>query len=327
MTDAIMDVAARCGVDEGVVRRVLCSRLEDLHPDIVAAVLRAAREMGLTGLRRKGRLGILYAEESGRGLTHPFFSPILNAIWEEAAAHAYDINFISRHGGELGPCDDLDGLLMVCVNYAAPEIRELAASGVPCVTIDHIYRRVPAVLSDNETGVQKLVEYAISRGHRRIAFIHGHNNSVVTRARIQQFYNTMEYYGLPVPEGFVLEGRYDNIGLTRELTLRLLRLPQRPTCVLLPDDMSYLGAQEAARELEMDIPGDISFVGYDGVALIQKLNPRLTTIRQDTESMGRTAARLLIDLIEHPESAKHKPLVLPVEFMPGGTVAQLPAES
>ena len=216
-------------------------------------------------------LGILYAEESGRGLTHPFFVLILDAIKEEAASRGYDITFM--HPGADEDCAEhcrrggIDGVCMVCLDFRAPQFKALAESGIPCVTIDHIYKRVPAVLSDNETGVQKLVEYAIKKGHRRIAFIHGHDNSVVTRTRVSQFHNTMAYHDLPVPPEYLKQGLYDAIGLTRKLVLELLRLPERPTCILLPDDVAYLGAQEAAWEMNLRIPEDIAFGGYDGIPL------------------------------------------------------------
>lgn len=269
-------------------------------------------------------LGILYAEESGRGLTHPFFVLILNAIKGEAASRGYDITFIH-------PCADedcaehcrrggIDGVCMVCLDFRAPQFKALAESGIPCVTIDHIYKRVPAVLSDNETGVQKLVEYAIKKGHRRIAFIHGHDNSVVTRTRISQFNNTMAYHDLPVSQAYIRQGLYDDIGLTRKLVLELLRLPERPTCILLPDDVAYLGAQEAAWEMNLRIPEDISFCGYDGIPLTQAMSPRLTTIRQSSEDIGRTAARRLIELIEAPGTASRKPTIFPVELVEGGTI-------
>lgn len=272
-------------------------------------------------------LGILYAEESGRGLTHPFFVLILNAIKDEAASRGYDITFI--HPGTDEDCAEhcrrggIDGVCMVCLDFRAPQFKALAESGIPCVTIDHIYKRVPAVLSDNETGVQKLVEYAIKKGHRRIAFIHGHDNSVVTRTRISQFNNTMTYHDLPVPQAYIKQGLYDAIGLTRKLVLELLRLPERPTCILLPDDVAYLGAQEAAWEMNLRIPEDISFCGYDGIPLTQAMSPRLTTIRQSSEDIGRTVARRLIELIEAPETASRKPTIFPVELVEGGTIGEV----
>ena len=279
------------------------------------------------GIRRN--LGILYQEESSKGLTHPFFILILNAVREEAEARGYDVTLIHHpldgteeslagHVRRIG----LDGLCLICTAFSHPQIQELMHSGLPCVTVDHVFKGMPAVLSDNETGVRKLVEYAISRGHRRIAFVHGHNNSLVTRTRISQFRNTMAYHELPVPEDYLREGRYHDIGNTRKIVTELLRLPEPPTCILLPDDMCYFGAQEAARDCGLRIPQDISFAGYDGIPLTQTLTPRLTTIRQNCEKMGKVAAERLTDLIEHPDTASRKPTIYPVELVEGETVAE-----
>ena len=279
-------------------------------------------------LRRN--LGILYQEDSDRGLEHPFFVLILNAFIKEAKARNYDVTLIhhplegkeeslAEHARRSGT----DGICLVCTDFGHPRISELMASGLPCVTVDHLFKGTPAVLSDNETGIRRLVEYAISRGHRRIAFIHGHNNSLVTRTRISQFRNTMEFHHLPVPEEYIREGKYHDIGGTRNRVAELLRLPEPPTFILLPDDMSYIGAQEAAWDCGFRIPQDISFAGYDGIPLTQALVPRLTTIRQNCDKMGRVAAERLIDLIEHPDTAYRKPTIYPVELLEGETVAGL----
>ena len=279
-------------------------------------------------LEKTHNLGVLYADESARGLTHPFFVLILNALKAEAEALGYNVLFIRP--GQPGEDVDYvqrcresgaDGVCLVCVDFKSPAIRTLVESDIPCLTVDHFFKNVPAVLSDNETGVQKIVDYAISRGHKRIAFIHGHDNSIVTRTRISQFHSIMTYHGLAVPEEYVRMGLYSDVRLTRKIVLELLSLPERPTCILLPDDMPYLGAQEAAREMGMRIPEDISFAGYDGIPLTQALSPKLTTIRQSSEDMGRTAAKRLVDLIEQPETASRKPVVFPVTLVEGGTIA------
>ena len=282
-------------------------------------------------IRNPHSLGIIYAEESGKGLTHPYFALILDAFKQEAEAHGYNITFINHNGtlrngnSYLECCRNslVDGVCMVCVNFESPEIRELIDSEVPCVTIDHMFRHHPAVLSDNETGLQKLVEYAISRGHRRIAFIHGHNNSIVTRTRIQQFCNVMSYHNLPVPPEYMREGLYNDIGLTRKLVKEMLQLPERPTCILLPDDMAYLGAQDAARDLGLHIPEDISFAGYDCIPLSQAITHRLTTIRQSCGDLGKVAALRLVQLIQNPDTAKKTPSIFPVELVEGGTIGKI----
>ena len=264
----------------------------------------------LDDARRTHSLGVLFMDESAKGLTHPFFASVLNAFKIAAEARGYDVTFINhRIGGDiltyLEYCRyrKLDGVCIACIDFEDPQVAELVKSNIPCVTVDHIYRRIPAVLSDNEHGVQRLVEYAIAMGHKKIAMIHGHNNSVVTRTRIRQFYQTMQFHNLPVPEDYVKSGLYSDIEMTRGIVRELLRLPDRPSCILLPDDLCYLGAQEAARELGLRIPEDVSFAGYDGIALTQALRPQLTTIHQDSAQMGRLAAEQLIRAVKDPRSA------------------------
>ena len=282
-----------------------------------------------TGFQKPLRLGIVYQEESGRGLTHPFFVLILDAFKQRAEEMGCEVTFINSHiaGHDMDYADycrmsRLDGVCLVCADFAAPRVKALVEAGLPCLTVDHLFKRVPAVLSDNETGMRKLVDYAVSCGHRRIAFVHGHNNSVVTRTRIQQFKNTMAIHGLPVPEEYVRESEYHNISLTRRMVRELLTMEHRPTCIMLPDDISYLGAQDAARENSLRIPDDISFAGYDGIPITQALRPRLTTIRQDSPQMGRLAAEHLIRVVKDPKTASKLPVILPVELVEGGTIGK-----
>ena len=280
--------------------------------------------------RRTHSLGVLFMDESAKGLTHPFFASVLNAFKMAAEAGGYDVTFINhRIAGDiltyLEYCRyrKLDGVCIACIDFEDPQVAELVKSNIPCVTVDHIYRRIPAVLSDNEHGVQRLVEYAIAMGHKKIAMIHGHNNSVVTRTRIGQFYQTMQFHSLSVPEDYVRSGLYGDIEMTRGLGGELLRLPDRPSCILLPDDLCYLGAQEAARELGLRIPEDVSFAGYDGIPVMQSIKPRLTTVRQKSDEIGMEAARLLIAKIEDPGSVGWMPVFVPVELLEGGTVGRV----
>lgn len=88
----------------------------------------------------------------------------------------------------------------------------------------------------------------------------------------------------------------------------------------MPDDIAYIGARDAAWELGLRIPQDISFAGYDGLSIGQTLEPKLTTIRQDCERIGVTAIQTLIRQIDHPKAGRQVPQVLPVEFLAGGTI-------
>ena len=328
MAGTIKDVAERCGLPLVTVKRVLDDGMQDITDRTRRRVLRAARAEGYTVEHRTHNLGMIFRDENAKGLTHPFFAAMLNTFKSEAETRGYDVTFVN-HGTDgmtyLEHCRyrNVDGVCLACLDFTTPEVSELVESDIPCITVDHRFDNVPAVLSDNENGVHLLVDYAASMGHRRIAFIHGHNNSIVTSTRIAQFYSAMEYHGLKLPDGYVRAGLYNEIGMVRGMIIDLLRMPERPTCILLPDDSCYFGAQEAAQALGLRIPDDISFCGYDGIALTQALRPQLTTIHQDSEAIGRECARRLIYDIENPGKGSKKPTIFPVRLLKGGTVARL----
>ena len=132
----------------------------------------------------------------------------------------------------------------------------------------------------------------------------------------------MEYHGLPVPEGYVRQGRYDDGESVRGHVRALLDMDERPSCILLPDDAAYYGALEAVRERGLRVPEDVSLAGYDGVRSVQVVHPRLTTIRQDSDAMGRQAAQRLIDYIVHPATAQRDPVLIPSELLEGESMGK-----
>lgn len=333
MSVTIKDVARVCGLSISTVSKVFNG-----YPDISEATRRqvtdAAREIGYKPnalaralkTNRSYNLGVLFVDENVSGLTHPFFAAVLNAFKAEAELRGYDITFINHNIGTmemtyLEHCRyrNVDGVCLACVDFYSAEVVELVNGDIPCVTIDHVFGNRPAIISDNLNGIRMLVERAVALGHRRIAYIHGQRNSSVTEDRIRGFYRAMQASGIAVPEGYMIPGRYDDVEGICVNMRRLLDRPDRPTCILLPDDASYFGALEYLRNRGLSIPGDVSIAGYDGVRSVQAMRPRLTTVRQDSAAMGREAAGRLIDLIEHPHIANNDPVLIPCELLEGET--------
>ena len=119
-------------------------------------------------------------DERQSGLTHEYFSAVLDSFKVEAEKHGYDITFINhnisgRSMSYLEHCRyrNVDGVVIACVNFYDPQVVELVNSEVPVVTIDHVFNNRMAILSDNVSGLKALVRQAWACGHRRIAFIHG----------------------------------------------------------------------------------------------------------------------------------------------------------
>ena len=336
MSVTIKDVARCCGLSISTVSKVFNG-----YPDISEAtrrqVMDAAREIGYRPnalaralkTNRSYNLGVLFVDDNISGLTHPFFAAVLNAFKAESERQGYDITFINHNIGTmemtyLEHCRyrNVDGVCLACVDFYSREVVELVESGIPCVTIDHMFPNHPSIISDNLNGIHMLVDRAVALGHRRIAYIHGQRNSLVTENRIRGFKRAMEYHALAIPEGYLRQGRYDDPESMRPHIEALVNRPDRPTCLLLPDDAAYIGTLETLREMGLRVPEDISVAGYDGVSAMQAIRPRLATVRQDSDAMGREAAKRLIDHIVHPASASCDPVLIPSEIMEGESLGR-----
>ena len=324
----IRDISRKCGLSVSTVSKAL-NGYSDVSEKTRNLIIETARELGYIPnaharalkTNRTYNIGILFVDDQNNGLTHQFFSHVLNGIKSEAENNGYNITFINRRWGAqtitlLQNCKfrRIEGVCIACVEPDDPEVQQLAASDVPVVSIDHIFKDRGCVLSDNRNDMAELVRYVHSMCHKKIAYIHG-TDSYVTRQRIKGYVETMKELGLEVRGEYMLESLYTNPLTTRIATEKLLQLEDRPTCILLPDDVSAYGAVEAIREAGLRIPYDISIAGYDGVLFDRLMSPRLTTVRQDADRIGREAAKLLIYNIENASQPRMEPVVIKGELV------------
>ena len=322
---SLKDLAKECGVSVATVSKALNDQ-----PDISAAtrerVRAAAHRMGYLPnaaarslkTNRTYNLGVLFVDERQSGLTHEYFSAVLDSFKVEAEKHGYDITFINhnisgRSMSYLEHCRyrNVDGVVIACVNFYEPQVVELVNSEVPVVTIDHVFNNRMAILSDNVFGLKALVRQAWACG------------PAVTENRVAGFYQACEELGLKIPEAYVREGIYHDADRCAAETKALLELPQPPTCIIFPDDFSALGGYNAISEAGLSIPEDISVMGYDGIYLSRVVKPQLVTYQQNTTALGRTAADKLIELIEHPRVTLPEQIRVSGKLLDGGSVSIL----
>lgn len=331
---SMKDIARRCGVSVATVSKAL-NGLPDIGEDTRQRICAAAAEMGyMTNsaaralkTKRTYNLGVLFVDERRSGLSHEYFSSILEGFKQEAEAHGYDITFINSNVGDqpisyLRHCRyrGLDGVLIACVDFHDPRVVELVQSNIPVVTIDHVFPDRQAILSDNVDGLEALVHYAYDKGHRRIAFLHGEDTSV-TKGRLTGFYKACEELGISVPPEYVISCVYHDPDRCREATNQLLQLPEKPTCIIFPDDYSFIGGLNAILEAGLRMPEDISALGYDGINLARIMN--LTTYTQKAMIIGRTSAERLIALVEGNASHRLEPIMIHGGLMEGVSVKTL----
>lgn len=334
---SMKDISRECGVSIATVSKALNNHT-DIGEETKAHIRRVAKEMGYfpnssaraLKTNRTYNIGVLFVDEAQSGLTHDFFSNVLDSFKRTVESKGYDITFINASGSGRGSNSYLehcryrgfDGVVAACVNFYDPAVEELIKSDIPIVTIDHLFNNRVAVMSDNVKGMKDLFTYVYEQGHRKIAYIHG-ADSAVTRSRLSSFYKTAEEFGISIPDEYVREAAYRDTVSTREETLKLLDLPDPPTCILYPDDFASFGGINAVKERGLEIPQDISLAGYDGIRVGRHIEPQLTTLRQDTEVIGAKAGECLINLIERPKTTLIEQVVVEGMVYPGKTVGRI----
>lgn len=334
---SMKDIATACGVSVATVSKALNGH-KDIGVETKEHIKQKAKEMGYfpnsaakaLKTRRSYNIGVLFAVDDHSGLTHDYFAYVLDSLKCTVEARGYDITFIN--GSSVRPnkmsylehCRyrGFDGVVIANTQFSRPEVMELVQSDIPSVTIDHLFNNVSAVMSDNVKGMRDLFQYVYEKGHRRIAYIHGADSSV-TRSRLASFYKTAAELGIEVPDEYIGAAAYRDTNAAYIETERLLDLKDRPTCILYPDDFACFGGINAINERGLRIPNDISVAGYDGIRIGRHVEPKLTTVKQDTARLGQMAAEKLLSLIEHPKTTIIEQIIVEGEVYPGGSVGTM----
>lgn len=335
----IQELSARCGVSVSTVSKAL-NGYSDISTKTKDLVIKTANEMGYfpnanaraLKMKKTYNIGVLFNTYTNMGLRNDYFAHILSAFKEEAALNGYDITFIEHHIGRrkmtyLEHCQfrHFDGVCIVCEDFETDEVIKLVNSGIPMVTIDYAFQKSYSIISDNYNGMKKLVQFIMKQGHKKIAYIHG-MKTLVTRNRLDGYYDALKEGQISVNEKYTVEGHYRNPILTEELTNKLLQLADRPTCIIAPDDYSAVGVISAIRKNGLQVIKDVSVAGYDGMDVQQLIGAKLTTVKQEREDIGRTAAKKLIDLIEYPEENRLDTIFLKQTLLIGNSVKNLLGE-
>jgi LacI family transcriptional regulator, galactose operon repressor len=219
----------------------------------------------------------------------------------------------------------LDGLLSISLCPPEADLDRFAAAEMPVVLVDYPHERMPAVHVDDVAGGRLATEHLLELGHERIAFLgdfehnyHGFTSSAMRRVGYQE---ALLAAGLEVDPELVrraTHGREPAAALTREL----LDLADPPTAVFAASDTQAMGVLEAADEIGVDVPGDLSLVGYDDIEIARYAG--LTTIAQPLEESGAIGAHLLLGALDGEGASGRQ---LPVRLVVRNTTAGCPDRS
>ncbi|MED0686430.1 LacI family DNA-binding transcriptional regulator [Anoxybacillus ayderensis] len=328
MSPTIYDIAKKAGVSITTVSKVL-NNYPDISDKTRKKILRTIEEIGYHPnsharalmTKKYWTIGVVFIEALGVGIKHPFFSAVIESFRKKVGELGYDLLLLSPHAenGRKNYLDRLlsrgvDGIIVVSPQQFSKEIEELIDHDIPSVFIDINSKNVSVVSSDNYYGSQLVIDYLYSLGHRKIAHIAGASETFAGSERLKGFLDAVKKYSLEIPKSYIVDGGYFDVTGGEIAMNKLLALPERPTAVYVAGDMMALGAIQSIKKHGLSIPKNISVVGFDDIQLASLSDPKLTTIRQNTELIGMQAANILVEQINRKKKIPMN-ITVPVELV------------
>lgn len=307
----IFDVAAKAGVSHSTVSRVLNNKTN---------VNAETRERVLQVMAQLGYIGSVSARSLAGGISRVvgllvdrlntgYMDEIIRGIDETLEMHHYNLMLYTTHRQKTSEVayvtklthDLVDGLILIVPRNEKAYLDTLQKRKFPHVLIDYqgYNRHIPSIITTNHKGGYDATAYLIEMGHRRIGFITGEMAYGCAVERLAGYRAALVAHGMPFDPELVSEGNFLQPEGYR-CAQQLLSLPEPPTALFVSNDAMAFGAMEAARELGLRIPADLSIIGFDDIPQAAHVHPALSTVHQPLEEMGRSAVELLLKYIANP---------------------------
>jgi len=321
----ITDVAARAGVGVATVSRVLNAR-GGVRPATQQRVVDAIQALNYRPSSLARGLSLQRTMVVAALLpwfTNPSAVQRVRGIVDGLSGSHYDLMVFDiesearqRRAFELFDRGDrADGLLVVSNLPPEAEVDRLRAANIPCVLIDAVHPHFPSIAVDDNAGGALATRHLIELGHRRIALIGDPPPEFRfewSRDRTRGYERALASAGIEVRDEYVREGtRIPHVA--RAVATELLSLAERPTAIFAASDTQAIGVLEAARALRIDVPGELSVVGFDDIEVAAYVG--LTTVRQPLLESGRRGAQLLLDALTRRRQVRALRELLPLELV------------
>lgn len=304
MTRRLADVARKVGVSEATVSRVLNEKpgvSESTRQAVLTAldVLGYERPTKLRGERAR-LVGLVLPE-----LQNPIFPAFAEVVCGALAQQGFTPVLCTQTVGGVSEADYVDLLLQQQVSgvvfagglyaqAAAPHghYHRLAERGLPTVLVNAGIDGLgfPQVSCDDAVAVEQAMGHLISLGHTRIGMLLGPTDHIPSRRKLERGKAVAAQAGFPLGPDDVVHALY-SLEAAQAAAVRLLN--RGITGIVCASDPMALGAIRAARRAGLNVPGDVSVVGYDDSSLMNCTEPPLTTVRQPIDAMGRMVIELL----------------------------------
>lgn len=193
----------------------------------------------------------------------------------------------------------VEGVIIQGIKTDDIYLQEIINSDIPCVLVDIPIETetVGYVTTDNIQGAKQAVNYLIDNGHKHIAMINGHSKAIVSRLRYEGYTQALKEAGIDINVDYIKDGDFKE-DVASKVAKELLVNNSEITAIFCASDLMALGVLKAAKELDLEVPRELSVIGFDDIILASYITPTLTTIAQDKYQMGYEATKLLISILQ-----------------------------
>jgi LacI family transcriptional regulator len=314
----IKDVAKRAGVSPATASRV-AGNYGYVSAENRQKVRKAIRELGYKPNRIARSMVTKSTQSVGLVVTdiqNPFFAQLARAIEEVTWEHGYTLilantdESVERENAILTVMQEkrVDGLILVPASSQANSTRtDLFIQGMPMVLLDRASDgiEVDTVLVDNENGAYQAVSSLIEFGHTRIGMVVDSLDITTNVERMAGYRSALRDHGLPIDDHLIISCQH-----TRQsayaVTANVLEQPDRPTALFTAFNFITIGTLRAIQEAGLQIPDDISIVGFDEVDWYELNYPQLSAVTQPVTDLGRVAAERLIARLKGDKNMAHE---------------------
>jgi DNA-binding LacI/PurR family transcriptional regulator len=325
MKTTIYDVAKKAGVSISTVSRVInnTGRISEKTKKKVLEVMEVLQYQpsvvasALTGKRTR-TIGLIIPD-----VANPFYAEIARSVEDRGRELGFNLLMCNSDNNpdteemylSLLQQKKVDGIIFGTTTKNFTVLKNLLQEKFPVALIgnDIPELMIDVVSVDDFLGGYMATSHLVSLGHKKIAIMLGRLNHASEKYRFQAYRQVLEEYGIEYDEKLVLYTDY-SIESSRRAALEILQSSQRPSAIFAYYDSLAIGVYQAAKELGLNIPDDLSVIGFDDTILATIVDPPLTTIAQPIHEMGRQVMDLLVQEIEGKKKLKQR-VILPPELM------------
>ena len=317
----IADVAREAGVSKTAVSFAFNSP-DRLAPETAERIRVIAQELGyvphpvarMLTQRQTMTIGVLTPQALSVMFSNPFFGAFSEGVALAAEESGYGLHFISPLHGSLARAMSratVDGVIAIGLAGGHPEVEGIRQAGLPIVMVDSTALPDRASVDiDDAAGARAAADHLIEFGHRDVLVLGveppapgGPDPDGLTARRLRGYRQAFEAVGAAIGDERVVLGPASIDGGIVAIG-RALGDGLRPTAMLAMSDAMAIGAMQALRERHLDVPTDVSVVGFDDIDLATHVDPPLTTVHQPIRRKGEEAVRLLLSVLDRPDPVR-----------------------